>query len=441
MTPTALDILRGPLSGLPGAITLEPVCGPIEATVTPPGSKSLANRALTLALLGFGQTTLENVPEEADDIRVMLDALPRLGAALERAGDGSYRITGTSGRPIGGATLDLHNAGTATRFLTAAGALADAPVVIDGDARMRRRPIGALVEALRSIGAGAEYVGADGFPPVRVGGNDPASWSDQVEFAQTASSQFISATLLMAPFCPNGLQVRLVGEVTSAPYVRMTEAMVGLLGDGAPCLGTFMIEPDASGAAPFVAVRAVVPGSTITVPGIGAHSLQGDARFAQVVDGIVDGGAVGAFDVDLSDMPDTAMTLAAVACFADGPSTIRGLRTLRVKETDRIAALVAELAKVGVTVEVFKHDSPGGNPDEGIRVTPPLCGGACGIDCSADAPPVAFDTYNDHRMPMSLALIGLRRPNVTINDPACVAKTYPRFWRDFASLYAGVKSA
>lgn len=428
MTPTPFDILRGPLSGLPAAITLAPVGGPIDAVVTPPGSKSLANRSLTLALLGHGETTLENVPEEADDIRVMLAALPRLGARVERLGEGEYRITGTRGRPTGGVTLDLHNAGTATRFLTAACALASSPVVIGGDARMRRRPIGGLVGALRSIGANAEYTGHDGFPPVQVGGGDPSRWTSEAELAQTASSQFISALLLLAPFCPNGLDVRLTGEVTSAPYVRMTEVMVGMLGGGTPCLGLFKIEPDASGAAPFLAARAVVPGSVVEVGGIGEDSLQGDARFARVVE---DATARGAFDVDLADMPDTAMTLAVVAAFTDGPSTIRGLRTLRVKETDRIAALVTELAKVGVVVEVFEHESPGGNPDEGIRIIPP----AGGIDCTTDAAPIAFDTYDDHRMAMSLALIGLRRPDVTINDPGCVAKTYPRFWRDFASLY------
>ena len=431
MTPTPLDILRGPLSGLPSAITLAPVEGPIRATITPPGSKSLANRALTLALLGHGVSTIHNIPDEADDIRVMLDALPMLGATVERSGAGEHHITGTGGRPRGGATLDLHNAGTAMRFLTAACALAESAVVIDGDDRMRQRPIGELVDALRSIGAGAESTDREGYPPVRVGGGDPSSWSGEVEFATTASSQFVSAMLLIAPFCPNGLDVRLVGEVTSAPYVRMTEAMVGRLGAEQPHPGEFTIEPDASGAVAFIAVRAIVPGSTIEIPAIGADSLQGDARFAQVVEGVRDGDGIRAFDVDLSDMPDTAMTLAVVACFADGPSTIRGLRTLRVKETDRIAAIEMELAKVGAAVEVFEHESPAGNPDEGIRITPP----SGGIDCSSSAPPVVFDTYHDHRMAMSLALFGLRRPHVTINDPACVAKTYPGFWSDFASLY------
>lgn len=431
MDPTPLDILRGPLSGLPASITLRPVDGPINATVTPPGSKSLANRALTLALLGFGDSTIHNVPEEADDIRVTLGALPALGAGVERIAANSYRITGTGGRPTGGATLNLHNAGTATRFLTAACALADSPVVIDGDARMRHRPIGALIDALQAIGANAQYLGEAGFPPIRVGGGDPASWSGEVEFATTASSQFISAMLLIAPFCPNGLKIRLIGEVTSAPYVRMTEAMIGLIQADRPTLGVYTIEPDASGAAPFMAARVIVPRSSIVIPGINADSLQGDARLAQVIESTRDGERIGAFDIDLADMPDAAMTVAVIACFAQGPSTIRGLRTLRVKETDRIAALQAELAKIGATVEVFEHQSPGGNPDEGIRITPPKGG----IDRSPSAPPVAFDTYDDHRMAMSLCLIGLRRPNVTINDPACVAKTYPSFWRDFAGLY------
>jgi 3-phosphoshikimate 1-carboxyvinyltransferase len=179
-----------------------------------------------------------------------------------------------------------------------------------------------------------------------------------------------------------------------------------------------------------MAARVIVPGSSIVIPSIDTDSLQGDARLAQVIESLRDGDRIGAFDIDLADMPDAAMTIAVVASFAEGPSTIRGLRTLRVKETDRIAALQQELAKVGATVEVFAHESAGGNPDEGIRITPP----PGGIDRSSAAPPVAFDTYDDHRMAMSLALIGLARPNVTINDPACVAKTYPSFWRDFAGL-------
>jgi len=429
VAPTPLNILRGPLAELPRRVEVTPADGPVEAVITPPGSKSLANRALTLALLSHGESTLRNVPEEADDIRVMLAALPALGAKVVRQSDGEFRITGTFGAPLGGAMINLHNAGTATRFLTAACALCDEPVVIDGDARMRQRPIGELVDALRTIGARVEYEGEAGFPPLRVGGGDSRSWAGEVEIGPTASSQFISAMLLIAPFCPNRLDVKLTGEVTSAPYVRMTEVMVGRLRDRV--LGECAIEPDASGAAPFVAVSAVVPGSIVRVVGLGADSLQGDARFRDLIDSAVHRGHLLPMEVDLSDMPDTAMTLAAVACFAEGPSEIRGLRTLRVKETDRIAALQTELAKVGVTVEVFEHASRGGNRDEGIRVIPP----AGGIDCSAGAPPVVFETYDDHRMAMAMALIGLRRPGVSIDDPGCVAKTYPGFWRDFASLY------
>ncbi len=436
VTPTSLDILRGPLSGLPGAITLAPVGGPIDAVVTPPGSKSLANRALVLALLGCGKATLRNIPEEADDIEVMLAALPKLGAKVTRLEPGVYEIIGTFGKPLGGATLNLHNAGTAIRFLTAACALSKEPVTLDGDSRMRKRPIGGLIDALRSLGANAEYVGEEGYPPVRVGGGDPESWENSVEFGPTQSSQFISAMLLIAPFLPHDIEISIAGEITSAPYLHMTAGMLSMLersGGEDPVLGEFAVEPDASGAAPFHAANLIVSGSSITVSGIEEDSLQGDALFVTLLDSIKDGDRIRAFDADLSDMPDTAMTLAVVACFADGPSTIKGLRTLRVKETDRIAALVAELSKVGVVVEVFEHESPGGNPDEGIRVNPP----AGGLDCTADAAAVAFDTYDDHRMAMSLALIGLRRPNVTINDPACVAKTYPRFWQSFASLYGG----
>lgn len=442
---------------------------PFHATIRPPGSKSLTNRAVLLASLARGVSAIRGALTDADDAERMLDAATTLGATVERAGD-VLRITGVAGRwrvPQGGVRLDLGNAGTATRFLTASAMLADGPVTIDGDARMRQRPIGELVEALRAFGVQAEYLGSPGCPPVRVippphGPRAPL----RLDIPPTRSSQFISALLLAAPWLRGGLTVRLLGEVTSASYVEMTLNLLSALGasvltsedmriarvgppesaDGEPRPGLdafeFDVEPDASGATYFWGAAALFDGASCRVVGLGAASLQADARFpdllarmgCRVVDGTVrdlptttvtGAGALRPVMADLSLMPDAAMTLAVVASFAEGTSVLRGLSTLRDKECDRIAALETELAKVGVRV------MPGTGGDDGtLTITPPQGG----IDCSQNAAPVEFETYNDHRMAMSLALVGLRRPGVTIGNPGCVAKTYPSFWTDFESL-------
>jgi 3-phosphoshikimate 1-carboxyvinyltransferase len=329
------------------------------------------------------------------------------------------------------------------------------------------------VEALRSIGARVEHLGNDGYPPLRVHPAD-AGIKDTVEFGRTASSQFISALLLIAPNLARGLRIRCRGELTSPDYVYMTTSMLHAWGAaGAPgqasCSAAeeglvldwrigpgmlkgreYTIEPDASGATYFEAAAALVPGARVTLPGLPASpgSMQGDIKFANVLeeagaaysgdperDMVFRGGTIiRPFDWDFSTIPDTAMTGAVIACFAsptaDNPSatsTLRGLRTLRVKETDRLEALRTELSKIGATVEIFKDGD-----DEGLRITPPRTGKS---GAPAEAPPVCFDTYNDHRMAMALALVGLRRPNVSIRNPACVAKTYPSFWRDLARLY------
>ncbi len=442
-----LGALRRPLRDMPGDLVMRPLPRAFDAAITPPGSKSIANRALVLALLDAGETTLVNVPEDADDIAVTLGALPALGAHIERLAPGRFRVAGVAGKPRGGASLDLHNAGTATRFLAAVALLSPEPTTIDGDARMRQRPIGELADALRALGASVEFLGAPGFPPVRIAGPAvPRRIPASIMFGRTQSSQFISAIMLVAPFLPGGLDVRTGDNPTSAPYIAMTRRMVERFRPSAGSPGaprTFTIEPDASGATYFWAAAAITPGARCRVPGLTREGLQGDVRFVETLarmGACVDyeqiavtvssppaGQGLRAIDTDLSDMPDAAMTLGAVACFADGPTTIRGLRTLRVKETDRLAALQTELTKTGARVEIIRAPASDGSPDEALRITPaPL---------SAPAPPVEFDTYNDHRMAMSLALIGLRRPGVLIRDPACVAKTYPSFWRDLASLY------
>jgi 3-phosphoshikimate 1-carboxyvinyltransferase len=432
-------------------------------TIRPPGSKSLTNRALLLAALAEGTSTLRNALTDADDAQRMLAALTSLGVHIThtRSQMGqALTIRGVAGRFVlpGPLTLDLGNAGTATRFLTAAAMLGNAPITIDGDARMRERPIGELVSALRQCGATVESLGSASCPPIRI--TAPASLrSIRLDIPTTQSSQFISALLMLGPFLPGGVTIRLLGAITSPSYIDMTIAMLESLGAtvrlsddrhviriGPPETHTRLnafdldIEPDASGATYFWAAAALVPGLSCTLNAITESSTQGDARFAQVCaqmgaacradpSGLTVRGTTAPLSpirIDMERMPDAVMTLAALASFATGPTFVRGVRTLRVKETDRVAALRTELAKINVTV-----DSPVDGDDDAMLITPP----AGGVDCSAAAPAVALDTYRDHRMAMALALIGLRRPNITINDPGCVIKTYATYWSDFARLY------
>jgi len=427
---------------------------------------------LLLAALSRGTSTLRDPLLDADDAQRMLGALRSLGARVNTSDSALVTVEGVDGRwrtPPGGLTLDLGNAGTATRFLAAAAVLSPAPVVIDGNARMRQRPIGELAAALIALGARVEFLGGPNLPPIRI---TPPAQSRGLERAlpipTTQSSQFVSALLLIAPWLDLGVTLRMLGEITSPSYIEMTLGLLGRLGafeqtsddlhvirvgpprheNGTPSgLGLrafdYRVEPDASGATYFWGAGALIPGAVATVRGLTDDSLQGDVRFVDFMTSM--GAHVGPADpgdgpgiscrapkslapirADLSRTPDAAMTLASVACFATGTTTLRGLRTLRVKETDRVAAMRDELSKLGAVIKVGTPDDP-----DALSITPPKAG----VDCSAGAPRVEFDTYDDHRMAMSLALIGLRRPNVFIRDPACVAKTYPTFWQDFATLF------
>ncbi len=493
-----------PLDQVPDPLPIPTIERPFHVTIRPPGSKSITNRALLLAALADGTSELRGPLIDADDAQVMLRAIQQLGAKVEvvRASssntqDGSgdspasgvanldiVRITGVGGRwkiPAGQTvTLNLNNAGTATRFLTAAAILAPPDsngIIIDGDARMRQRPISELADALKQLGIRIEYLRSTGCPPLQiVPPIDHRSLNDLISFGRTASSQFISAMLMVCPFLSRDVGIVCTEPPTSEPYVRMTREVmeaVGipflhstlqsksdlpgmrarLPGQRLPAF-TYNIEPDASGATYFLASAALIPHARCTIDGLPwigepGTSLQGDAWFGGVIAAMgaderadehsteASGKAtLAGIDYSLADMPDTAMTAAVLACFAspttDSPaatSMLRGLRTLRVKETDRLAALQTELNKFGATVEIFE-ETLGGQLDEGLRITPP----SLPIPPSP-LPPIFFDTYHDHRMAMSLALIGLRRPNVFIRDPKCVAKTYPTFWKDLAKLY------
>jgi len=477
-----IDLLNRPLAELPHELALSPVPRwprhrRPTLRVRPPGSKSLSNRALLLAALASGTSTIRNALLDADDAQRMLAAIQALGAthhaAIDEAtGACSLQVQGVAGvwRPKSDpAELNLNNAGTATRFLTAAAVLSASPIVIDGNARMRQRPIAELADILPLFGARIEYLGQPGFPPLKIIppralGKPPAA-PRVIELPTTQSSQFISALLLIAPWLSTGVTLKLQGEITSKSYIQMTLGQLAELGasvrnsadlsvirvgpaqssvDAPPGLSAFEhdVEPDASGATYFWAAAAILPGLTCRVKGIGADSLQGDSDFPVMLERMgvqrvpsepgqtelaVDGpDELMPTIADMSDMPDAAMSLAAVACFAKGSTILRGLRTLRVKETDRIAAMQKELSKLGVRV-----DSPVAGDPDALSITPPTGG----MDCSPSCPTVHFDTYDDHRMAMSLALIALRRPNIIIRDPQCVAKTYPTYWRDYARLH------
>lgn len=454
-----LETLRKPLNKLPDPLplrTLAEVTGDptprFKCAIMPPGSKSLSNRALLIAALAEGDSLIKRPLLDADDAKRMLGALRTLGVGVETHPKGDFVVVrGAGGELRGGCELFLNNAGTATRFLTAAAVLAHGPVEIDGNERMRERPLGELIGLLRELGAEIEELGEPGFVPIRIEGRGTLR-GGEIVIPTTQSSQFVSALIMVAPWFGEGLTIHLEGEITSGSYIDMTTGLLtGVAGaevfvseDGrtieiAPggygCF-EYEVEPDASGATYLWGAAALFPGSLCRVPGMHFTALQHDARFPMVLrrmgcpieysggSGNVTGAKAleGLDEADLSQMPDTAMTLAAVAAFAEGPTRITGLRTLRVKETDRIEAIATELSKIGCRVDT--------KADE-LTITPP----EGGVDCSAGCEAVTFDTYDDHRMAMSLALIGLRRPNVFINDPGCVNKTYAGFWADLASIY------
>ena len=419
-------------------LTLEPPRQPFAARITPPGSKSLTNRALVLGALAAGPCEISNILV-ADDTAVMLESLGRLGftLAVEEAA-GTVRIAGTAGAiPAASAELFCGNSGTTIRFLTALCALGRGRYTLDGVPRMRQRPIGALTTLLTQLGA---HIGGEGFPPVRIDAEGLRGGT--IAYGSEISSQYLSAILMVAPYTTAGVRVNLTSPQTSWPYVAMTLQLMARFGvttelsreaSGEPTgivvppgryLSTrYVVEPDASNASYFLAAAAVNPGAKLTIEGLGAASLQGDVRFADVLrrmgaDVVVGAdfitltgpAALTAIDVDLGDMPDMAQTLGVIGAFATGRTTIRGLRTLRVKETDRVAALSRELQKLGAGVDVV---------GDALTITPP-----------PRVASAAIDTYDDHRMAMSFAVAGTRAPGITIRDVECVAKTYPRFFDD-----------
>ncbi|CAN5613062.1 3-phosphoshikimate 1-carboxyvinyltransferase [soil metagenome] len=444
-----------------GDVAIQPVSRPFDATVTPPGSKSLSNRALILSALSDGVCDLSNVLF-ADDTEVMLEGLSRLGFHLAMDHDArSVRVHGRGGH-IDRSAVELFcgNSGTTIRFLTALCALGHGRFDLDGVARMRQRPIAPLVDLLKNLGVGIEYLGESGFAPLRVNANGlPGGIVRSPAIAQ--SSQFLSAVLMAAPYARNEVQIDLEPNQASWPYVAMTMRLMDEFGvtpelsrdpkTGEPkrivvpkhhfAATNYRVEPDASNASYFLAAAAINPGSRVTIDGLGKASLQGDIGFADVLhrmgadlifgkDFVTIRGTetLEGIDINLSNMPDMAQTLAVVALFARGDTVIRGLHTLRVKETDRVAALSNELKKLGATVEIENDDTLIIQPPENPR------------SFFASLPPAAIETYDDHRMAMSFAVAGTRAGRITIRDAHCVGKTYPNFFEDLDKVKSEIRN-
>ncbi len=414
------------------SLSISPIRRPLQATVRVPGSKSLTNRALAIAALADGPTTLTNTLF-SDDSGYFADCLQALGFTLEVADFQTLVVVhGLGGRiPANHAELFVGNAGTAARFLTAFATLGHGEFVIDGNERMRQRPIGDLLDALRQLGAKVES--PTGCPPVRVqAGGLPGGVA---RVAGDTSSQFLSALLMVAPYAQSPVELIVEGELNSKPYVDMTIAVMADFGvtverEGyerfrvAPqryrALGEYAIESDASAASYFFAAPAIC-GGAVRVQNISRRSKQGDIAFldvlAQMGCTIAEGGdwievtgpdQLRGVEADMRDIPDTAQTLAAIASFANSPTTIRGIASARVKETDRVAAMCNELRRLGVAVEEYA---------DGLKIYP-----------CANIQPATVQTYDDHRMAMAFALIGLRAEGIVIENPACVSKTFPNYF-------------
>ncbi len=424
-----------------------PPAASAAGTVVLPGSKSISNRTLLLAALASGTTRLRGLLA-ADDVDRMRDALHALGVQVERD-DGSTVVHGTAGRfPVDRAALFLGNAGTAFRPLTAVLGLAGGRYELSGVPRMHERPIGDLVDALRALGADIRYLARDGYPPLAIGPVSAASAGapPRVAIRGEVSSQFLSALLMALPLVTRrtgkAVSVDIVGPLISRPYVAITTSLMARFGvpvaapDAVSFVvpasaryaspGTIDVEGDASTASYFLAAGAI-GGGPVRVVGVGRHSIQGDVAFADALARmggtvrtgddwieVASGGALTGAAFDCTAIPDAAMTLAVVGLFARGPTTLTGIASWRVKETDRIAAMAAELAKLGARVDAG---------DDRLTVRPP-----------PRLVPATIDTYDDHRMAMCFSLASLGGIRVRINDPDCVRKTFPGYWDAFRAV-------
>ncbi|EGX3667728.1 TPA: 3-phosphoshikimate 1-carboxyvinyltransferase, partial [Salmonella enterica] len=421
------------------SLTLQPIAR-VDGAINLPGSKSVSNRALLLAALACGKTVLTNLLD-SDDVRHMLNALSALGINYTLSADRTRcDITGNGGplRAPGALELFLGNAGTAMRPLAAALCLGQNEIVLTGEPRMKERPIGHLVDSLRQGGANIDYLEQENYPPLRLRGGFIGG---DIEVDGSVSSQFLTALLMTAPLAPKDTIIRVKGELVSKPYIDITlnlmktfgveianhhyQQFVVKGGQQYHSPGRYLVEGDASSASYFLAAGAI-KGGTVKVTGIGRKSMQGDIRFADVLEKMgatitwgddfiaCTRGELHAIDMDMNHIPDAAMTIATTALFAKGTTTLRNIYNWRVKETDRLFAMATELRKVGAEVEEG-HDY--------IRITPP-----------AKLQHADIGTYNDHRMAMCFSLVALSDTPVTILDPKCTAKTFPDYFEQLARM-------
>ncbi len=428
-------------------LPIRPIDRAVRATIHVPGSKSVTNRALVLAALAAGDSTLENALV-SDDSRYCAEGLRQLGFTVDQRdidpATATFSVCGLGGNILAAsADLFVGNSGTTARFLTAMACLGKGMYRLDGVPRMRQRPIAPLVDALRTLGASivSENESDAACFPLRIAGADTAGLSGGLTVIDaSASSQYLSALLMVAPYAHAPVTIEIAGALVSEPYIETTLRMMQQFGltvartderhfqipNGVYRAQHYPVEPDASNASYFFAAAAIT-GGVVTVPHLSKESLQGDLHFLDVLermgcvvrynasDVTVFGPArLRGIDVDMNAISDTAQTLAAIAPYADSPVTIRNIAHVRYKETDRIVALVTELRKLGAQVDEFT---------DGLRIYPGPLHGA------------VVETYQDHRMAMAFAVAGLRTPGVQIADPGCTHKTFPDFFERFIALY------
>jgi 3-phosphoshikimate 1-carboxyvinyltransferase len=422
------------------SLTLTPIAK-VDGVVNLPGSKSVSNRALLLAAMAKGETKLTNLLD-SDDIRHMLNALTSLGVSYQLSDcKTECTVQGLGGvfnteQPL---ELFLGNAGTAMRPLAAALCMGQGEYVLTGEPRMKERPIGHLVDALKQSGANVEYLENPNYPPLKIRAGQLSGGNVSID--GSISSQFLTAYLMAAPMASGDTEITIEGDLVSKPYIDITLHIMSQFGvevanhnyqkfvvkgnQTYQSPGTFLVEGDASSASYFLAAAAI-KGGTIKVTGIGKNSIQGDIQFADALEKMgaqiewgddyiaSSRGELRAVDLDFNHIPDAAMTIATAALFAQGTTAIRNVYNWRVKETDRLAAMATELRKVGASVV---------EGEDFIEITPP-----------EQLTHAAIDTYDDHRIAMCFSLVALSDTKVTINDPGCTSKTFPDYFDKLKGL-------
>ncbi len=417
---------------LSDALEIKPFQKPVNAVVSPPGSKSYTNRVLPLAALALGESIISGALF-SDDTRYMAAALRQLGVSVqEDAASSRFTVQGTGGTwQASSAPLFIGNSGTSARFLAPLVALGQGEYLIDGVEAMRQRPIQPLIDALNRLGGNVESIAGTGCPPVRIRADGLRGGA--IRIRGDLSSQYLSGLLMSAPYFQHGLELAVDGDLVSKPYLEVTAQAMRAFGVEMHLNGfssfsvapgryqptAYRVEPDASGAS-YLFAAAAITGGRVTVPGLGSDSLQGDLNFVRVLERmgctvnmtaseteVIGNPNLHGVEVDMSQISDTAQTLAAVAVYADGPTRVTGIGFIRKKETDRVGAVVRELQRLGIDAL---------EEEDGFVVHPGV------------PKPARVETYDDHRMAMSFALIGLRANGVTILDPRCTAKTFPTYW-------------